>query len=161
MTDQNPCFSRLMNATSPWKTNRTQHSLLFSKDQKLFEKTSPLPLLDQEYVLRVGTQVGWIGFPTLEPNTPCFFSGMISARKDNAYLIDGVAINGVSSGPVLYVDDEEETRVVGTVSAYRMNKTTKDTLPGLLIAQALSLFHDVLTHIRTVETTDTNMPLSG
>jgi len=128
--------------------------ILFSKTQDLFEQISPLPLLDQEYVLRVGTQVGWIGFPTLEPNTPCFFSGMISARKNNAYLIDGVAINGVSGGPVLYVDEEEETRVVGTVSAYRMNKATGDTLPGLLIAQDLSLFHDVLTHIRKVEKTD-------
>jgi len=133
--------------------------ILFSKDQKMFEQTPPLSLLDQEYVLRVGTQVGWIGFPTLEPDTPCFFSGMISARKEDAYLIDGVAINGVSGGPVLYVDDEDETRVVGTVSAYRMNKTTGDTLPGLLIAQDLSLFHDVLTHIRTVEKTDSNFPI--
>ncbi|MBU0969261.1 MAG: serine protease [Proteobacteria bacterium] len=124
--------------------------ILFSKAQTLFEKTDPLPLLDQEYVLRVGTQVGWIGFPTLEPDTPCFFAGMISARKDTAYLIDGVAINGVSGGPVLYIDEQEQTRVVGTVSAYRINKTTGDTLPGLLIAQDLSLFHDVLTHIRTV-----------
>ena len=135
--------------------------ILFSKNPELFGKTPPLPLLDQEYVLRVGTQVGWIGFPTLEPDTPCFFSGMISARKNNAYLIDGVAINGVSGGPVLFVDEKEETRVVGTVSAYRMNKATKDTLPGLLIAQDLSLFHDVLTHIRTVEKTDANMPLRG
>ncbi len=125
--------------------------ILFSKDQDMFEQTRPLPLLDQEFVLRVGTPVGWIGFPTLEPDTPCFFSGMISARKKTAYLIDGVAINGVSGGPVLYIDEEDETRVVGTVSAYRMYKTTADTLPGLLIAQDLSLFHDVLTHIRAVD----------
>lgn len=125
--------------------------ILFSKDHDLFVKTPPLALLDQEYVLRVGTQVGWIGFTTLEPDTPCFFSGMISARKGNAYLIDGVAINGVSGGPVLYLDEEEEVRVVGTVSAYRMSKTSTDTLPGLLIAQDLSLLHDVITHIQTVK----------
>ena len=128
--------------------------ILFSKTRDLFAQTLPLPLLDQEYVLRVGTQVGWIGFTTLEPDIPCFFSGMISARQDhkNAYLIDGVAINGVSGGPVLHIDEEETVKVVGTVSAYRMNRTSGETLPGLLIAQDLSLFHDVITHIQSVET---------
>ncbi|WP_457554265.1 trypsin-like peptidase domain-containing protein [Desulfobacula sp.] len=130
--------------------------ILFSKAQILFADTLPLPLLDQEYVLKIGTQVGWVGFPTLEPDTPCFFSGTISARKDNAYLIDGVAINGVSGGPVLYLDEEDDVKVVGTVSAYRMNKTSGESLPGLLIAQDLSLFHDVITHIQTMGETDKN-----
>jgi hypothetical protein len=130
--------------------------ILFSKHQGLFTPEDAIPLLDQEYVLRVGTEVGWIGFPTLEPETPCFFSGMISARQDhkNAYLIDGVAINGVSGGPVIFIDQEDRVKVVGTVSAYRINKTTGDALPGLLIAQDLSLFHDIITHIRSVEDSD-------
>jgi hypothetical protein len=122
--------------------------VLFSKSHDLFSENKPLPLLDQEFVLRVGTPVGWIGFPTLEPDTPCFFSGMISARKENAYLIDGVAINGVSGGPVLYMDENEAVNVVGTVSAYRVNKAGGDNLPGLLIAQDLSLFHGVINHIQ-------------
>jgi len=118
-----------------------------------FFKEEPVPLLDQEYVLRVGTDVGWIGFPTLEPDTPCFFSGNISARQDhrNAYLIDGVAINGVSGGPVILIDDNDLAKIVGTVSAYKMNKTGGNTLPGLLIAQDLSLFHDVISHVRLSE----------
>lgn len=130
--------------------------ILFSQNHDLFGDTPPLPLLDKEYVLKVGTQVGWIGFTTLEPDTPCFFSGMISARQDhkNAYLIDGVAINGVSGGPVLHIDEKEDVKVVGTVSAYRMNRTSGDNLPGLLIAQNLSLFHDVITHIQSVENND-------
>jgi hypothetical protein len=130
--------------------------ILFSKSQDLFEHTPPLPLLDKEYVLKVGTQVGWIGFTTLEPDTPCFFSGMISARQDhkNAYLIDGVAINGVSGGPVLHIDEKEDVYVVGTVSAYRMNRASGENLPGLLIAQDLTLFHDVITHIQSVENKD-------
>ena len=85
-----------------------------------------------------------------------FFSGSISARQDdkNSYLIDGVAINGVSGGPVLHIDEEEDVKVVGTVSAYRMNRTSGDALPGLLIAQDLSLFHDVITHIQSVGNKD-------
>lgn len=148
--------SLLLKAKERHITRGTQSDsalILFSKDLDFFSDQDPIPLLDQEYVLRVGTDVGWIGFPTLEPNTPCFFSGIISARQDhrNAYLIDGVAINGVSGGPVLYIDDDDHLKIVGTVSAYRMNKATGDTLPGLLIAQDLSLFHDVITHMRFVE----------
>jgi hypothetical protein len=127
--------------------------ILFTKDRgDLFQK-DPIPLLNEEFALRVGTEVGWLGFPTLEPDTPCFFSGNISARQDhkNAYLIDGVAINGVSGGPVLYIDDEDVLKIVGTVSAYRMNRTTGETLPGLLIAQDLSLFHGVMTRVRSVD----------
>jgi len=127
--------------------------ILFTKKSIQFFNEDPVPLLDQEYVLRVGTEVGWIGFPTLEPNTPCFFSGNISARQDhkNAYLIDGVAINGVSGGPVLLINDDDIVQIVGTVSAYRMPKTPGSNLPGLLIAQDLTLFHDVITHVRLSE----------
>ena len=50
-----------------------------------------------------------IGFPTIEPYKLCFFSGSISAGRDDdsAYLIDGVAINGVSGGPVFYLEATE------------------------------------------------------
>jgi hypothetical protein len=127
--------------------------ILFTKDRGELFQEDPIPLLNEEFALRVGTEVGWLGFPTLEPDTPCFFSGNISARQDhkNAYLIDGVAINGVSGGPVLYIDDEDVLKIVGTVSAYRMNRTTGETLPGLLIAQDLSLFHGVMTRVRSVD----------
>ncbi len=127
--------------------------ILFTKKSTGFFPTDPIPLLDQEYVLKVGTEVGWIGFPTLEPDTPCFFSGNISARQDhkNAYLIDGVAINGVSGGPVILIGENDTVQIVGTVSAYRVNKVPGTALPGLLIAQDLSLFHDVITHVRLTE----------
>src|SRR5580704_17319003 len=53
------------------------------------------PTVDQ---LPIGAEVGWLGFPALGANTLCFFSGNVSAREESqhSYLIDGVAINGVS-----------------------------------------------------------------
>jgi hypothetical protein len=59
-----------------------------------------VPLIPSGRILKLGVEVGWVGFPAVEPNTLCFFSGNISARisNDSAYLIDGVAINGVSGG---------------------------------------------------------------
>lgn len=103
--------------------------------------------------LGIGVEVGWLGYPYIEPYTLCFFSGNISARQEyrNAYLIDGVSINGVSGGPVLFRHETDGVQVVGIVSAYHANRATGEALPGLLIAQDVSHFHGVLQHVRSVD----------
>lgn len=112
-----------------------------------------IPLFPRGQRIDIGLEVGWIGFPGIEPYTPCFFSGAISAHQErtNSYLIDGVAINGVSGGPVLYRDDVDGVKIVGTVSAYRANRTGGGTLPGLLISQDVTHFHDVAKHIKDLD----------
>lgn len=64
-----------------------------------------IPLLPTTNALLIGEEVGWVGFPGIEPDLLCFFRGKISARKNLTYLIDGVAIHGISGGPVLYASD--------------------------------------------------------
>jgi len=126
--------------------------VLFHKGELEFPETI-VGLLPIDRAIPIGMEVAWLGFPAIEPGTLCFFSGNISARKEDrkAYLIDGVAINGVSGGPVIFSDLAEGVLVVGTVSAYRANRTTGDALPGLLIAQDVSHFHGVIQHIRSVD----------
>ena len=106
-----------------------------------------------ESPLSIGVEIGWLGYPGIEPNTLCFFSGSVSARRNNrqAYFIDGVAINGVSGGPVLYSSQADGVQFVGIVSAYRANRLTGESLPGLLIAQDVSHFHDVISTIKTLD----------
>jgi hypothetical protein len=125
--------------------------LLPNVDLKLPE--SLIQLLPTDGTISIGTEVGWLGFPAIEPNTLCFFSGNVSARQTfrNAYLIDGVAISGVSGGPVFYATEPDGIQIIGVVSAYRPNRTAQDTLPGLLIAQDLSRFHEVINHIRSLD----------
>lgn len=100
--------------------------------------------------INIGIEVGWLGYPALEPYTVCFFSGTISARREDrsAYLIDGVAINGVSGGPVLY-SSLSAMQVVGIISAYRVNRQRGDALPGLSVAQDVSHFHQVIQQIKS------------
>jgi hypothetical protein len=85
-------------------------------------------LLSLDKAIPIGSEVGWLGFPAIDEWTLCFFSGNISARREDrkAYLIDGVAINGVSGGPVIFSDQAEGVLIVGTVSAYSANRTTGD-----------------------------------
>lgn len=132
-----------------WKTDSAV--ILFQKPT--FELPSELiELIPLDTPLSIGNEVSWLGFPSIEPYTLCFFSGNISAWQDfrKAYLIDGVAINGVSGGPVTYLHSTDGVKIVGIVSAYRANRASGDSLPGLLYAQDVSHFHGVLHQIRSI-----------
>jgi len=126
--------------------------VLFFKRELQFPQV-PITLLPMSEPCGIGADVGWLGYPVLEPGALCFFSGTVShhlvARK--AYLIDGVAINGVSGGPVIHVPDSGSVHIIGSVSSYHANRVTGETLPGLLIAQDVSHFHGVADHIRSVD----------
>jgi hypothetical protein len=110
-----------------------------------------IPLLPSSASLDIGTEIGWLGYPGLAASTLCFFSGNVSARSDHSYLIDGVAINGVSGGPVIYSNDTDGVQFIGTVSAYMSNRATGDALPGLAIAQDVSHFHDTISFIKNLD----------
>jgi hypothetical protein len=115
----------------------------------------PIPLWPTDNRLPIGVEVGWLGYPAIAEYTLCFFSGNVSASQDwrNAHLIDGVAINGVSGGPVIYSADAtaENVQIVGSITAYRANRATGEVLPGLSIAQDVSHFQAMASHIRSLD----------
>lgn len=114
---------------------------------------TPIPLFPVSTALPIGTDVGWLGFPAIAPWDLCFFSGTISARQEwrHAYLVDGVAINGVSGGPVVHSTETDGVQIVGTISAYVSNTATGDILPGLSIARDVSHFHETITKMRSLD----------
>ncbi|MDE0183987.1 MAG: serine protease [Candidatus Poribacteria bacterium] len=133
-----------------WKTDSAV--ILFNKGEFPLP-AEPNTLLPSASIIPVGVEVGWLGFPAVAPYDLCFFSGKVSARQEssNAYLIDGVAINGVSGGPVIHGSTEDGVRIVGAVSAYHANRASGDALPGLLIAQDVTHFHGVTGTIRSID----------
>lgn len=128
-------------------------AVLLIKAGQLDLPEKPIPLLPTERPLDVGTEVGWLGFPSIAQHTLCFFSGNISAWQENThtYLIDGVAIGGVSGGPVLCMSKTEGVQIVGTVSAYRAGNVGGGTTPGLAFAQDVSYFHDVAGRVKSFD----------
>ena len=72
-------------------------------------------------------------------------------KNRKAYLIDGVAIHGVSGGPVFFLTDTDGVQIVGIVSAYQANRATGESLPGLLIAQDVSHFHNLESRIQSMK----------
>ena len=112
----------------------------------------PLPLIRAGYHLKPGVEIGWIGFPAIPRAEVCFFSGRVSAYldEDSEYLVDGVAINGVSGGPA-FCPDVDITELVGVVSAYIPNMATGDVLPGVAVVLAVSEYHDLAERFRSLD----------
>jgi Trypsin-like peptidase domain len=113
----------------------------------------PLPLIKPSEMYKVGVEVGWLGFPCVSYPQLCFFCGAISAvvSKEDYYLIDGVAINGVSGGPVFVDNGRKGMEIVGLVTAYIPNLSGTNTLPGLLRAQDITPFDEVLQKIWSID----------
>lgn len=110
---------------------------------------NPISLLPSRVLLGAGEEVGWLGFPA--GFGLCFFSGKVSARStaigthdDEMYLIDGVAISGVSGGPLIFKDEKDEIKVAGLVTAYFPNRVSGEPFPGLSIAHTSKVLYTEL-----------------
>jgi hypothetical protein len=114
--------------------------------------TETLPLIEDGYFLKPGVEIGWLGFPAIHQSNACFFSGRISYYEEPAkrYLVDGVAINGVSGGPTFRML-ATGLELVGIVSAYIANRATGETLPGLAVIQDVAQFYDITQRFRTLD----------
>jgi len=126
-------------------SNRDTAAVLFYRGE-LPMPPDPLPLVPKDSFLKVGNKIGWIGFPAIPAASLCFFSGDISAwvHTQAAYLVDGVAINGVSGGPAFHIIDQTGAVViVGVVSAYVPNRATGEVLPGLSVVRDVGQFHEL------------------
>jgi hypothetical protein len=113
----------------------------------------PLRLAPKDMHLRIGNEVGWLGFPAMSPQSLCFFAGRTSSylEEASAYLVDGVAINGVSGGPAFVLDEDGSITVIGVISAYIPNRATGEALPGLCLITDVAHFYDT---IETLESLD-------
>lgn len=109
-------------------------ALIISKtNSPICSQQELMPLFPRDLMLPRGAEVGWIGFPGFVEPELCFFHGHIAGHLGlpPTYLIDGVAISGVSGGPVF----DNKGNVAGIVSAYIPNRVNETTvLPGLMAA---------------------------
>jgi len=131
----------------------TDSAVIFFPSSQLELPNDLIPLRPIDTRLNIGVDVGWLGFPAIEAWSLCFFSGTVSARRDDlkSYLIDGVAINGVSGGPVINSTATDGVQFVGLMTAYRANRASGGSLPGLSIAQDVSHLHGVIQHVRSID----------
>ncbi|MEI6352828.1 MAG: serine protease [Candidatus Nomurabacteria bacterium] len=117
------------------------------------EKDIP-KLIDIDQIIDVGTEIGWTGFPVIEANSLCFFAGYISCHLQNmdSYLVDGVAINGVSGAPAFFIDkNSSELKICGVISNYFPNKSTGDSLPGLSMIRSVTVYKQRLENLQSMD----------
>lgn len=144
--EEKPYLYREKDRTILFSPRKQDYAVLLIGKGSLELLCSPVKLLPFDISLSVGAEVAWLGFPAgLEL---CFFSGKISrgagafGMHGEVYLIDGVAINGVSGGPVIFKNEENEIYVAGLISAYFPNRATGEPLPGLAIAQTSKVLYE-------------------
>ena len=135
--------------------NNSDSAIIFFFKSELNFPELPITLRPIGSPCGIGSEIGWVGYPVIDPDTLCFFSGTISARKESerAYNIDGVAINGISGGPVFHLPtpDPNDMQIIGAISAYRPNMFSGQPLPGLAQARDVSHFHAIASHIESID----------
>lgn len=117
------------------------------KDMDMVVPNDCLQLTPKDHNFKPGVEIGWLGFPDIPSAGLCFFSGRISAwiESEAAYLVDGVAINGVSGGPAFVSED----MMIGVVSAYIPNRSTGIPLPGLSLVRGVNQYHALTESFKT------------
>ena len=125
--------------------------IVFQREEIAFPDAT-LPLAPQGKYLKVGIEIAWVGFPAVAPEDMCFFSGRVSHYRDGmgTYLVDGVAINGVSGGPAFWNGGDRIT-LIGVLSAYIANRATGETLPGVSVVTSVEPFHGLSKAVKNVD----------
>lgn len=128
---------------------QTDTAALIFERKDLVPPTDGLPLTPKDKHFKPGVEIGWLGYPAIPRASLCFFSGHISAwvEAEDAYLVDGVAINGVSGGPAFIT----ERMLVGVVSAYIPNRATGEPLPGLAVVRGVNQYHELAQSFVTLD----------
>ena len=126
---------------------------------KLQLPDTPFELSPEDMYLKVGNEVGWMGFPSIALNNLCFFSGRVSSVQEGvrSYLVDGVAVNGVSGGPAIF-NGGNKVVVIGVVSAYLPNRVAGTALPGLVIIQDVTPFQGIVQAFQSLNEAKANEP---
>lgn len=128
--------------------------IVFVPPNDLKVPAEQLEFLNSTHHLSNGVEIGWCGFPAIASDKLCFFHGYTSCylNSKEGYLVDGVAINGVSGGPVFYINKNKNIpSVVGVITAYMANRATRDTLPGVSIVAPVSPYEDTIKFLKTLE----------
>lgn len=125
-------------------------AVIVFRKQDLPFPSAPLSFGPQGRHLQIGVEIGWVGFPAIAPQKLCFFKGVNSCwiQDTLTYLVDGVAINGVSGGPAFKVTPTG-AEIVGSVSAYLPNRA--GVTPGLAMISDFTHYHKVIKDLKDWE----------
>ncbi len=122
-------------------------------NEKIELPSDELTLVPEDKHIKPGIHIGWAGYPSVAPNDFSFFSGAVSCFLESqlSYLVDGVAINGVSGGPALTVMPKNIIHLVGLVSAYIPNRMMGESLPGVCFVVGIHSFYQFIKKIKSVD----------
>jgi len=109
---------------------------------------APSSFIKEGKRMKVGADIGWIGYPEIADGNLCFFNGKISAwvQKERFYYVDGTGIGGVSGGPAFAVVGRE-IRLIGLITNYKSAPGEGTVTPGLCIVRDIKHARDAANKI--------------
>ncbi len=123
--------------------------IVFMNEEFTLPTEDPILFPEDKYI-KPGIQIGWAGYPAVAPNDFSFFSGSVSCYLSNeqSYLVDGVAINGVSGGPAFCVLPEEKVHIICVVTAYVPNRVSGESLSGVCFVAGVAPLYNAVKHLK-------------
>ena len=102
----------------------------------------PYKILEPKSHYVPGVEIGWLGYPNISGlnGVACFSHGYISAylKKEEAYLVDGVSIHGMSGGPAFVCENDGTIVLAGVVTNYLANRRPDGkVLPGMAMFRTI------------------------
>lgn len=128
--------------------------IMFISPEDLKLPAQSIDILSKNEHLVPGVDIAWCGFPAMMKDQLCFFHGYVSCflEKKDDYLIDGVAINGVSGGPAFFVDDKTNLpKIAGVITAYIVNRSNGESLPGVSMITSIAPFEKTIKDLQNLD----------
>lgn len=113
-------------------------------NKKGFEfQDQTLPFIAEGNRMSVGTDIGWVGYPSIADGELCFFNGKVSAwvKNEKFYYVDGTGIGGVSGGPAFSIYSNK-IQLIGLVTHYKSAPGEGTVTPGLCIVRDIKHARD-------------------
>jgi len=133
------------------ENNDTAALMFFS--ESLPSPVQPLNLIQTGKRMKVGEEVGWVGFPCIGTQRLCFFSGRVSGFRqgssEDEYLIDGTAIHGVSGAPIFCMA-KTDLVIIGVMTAYISQPNHKE-IPGLALAANVTHLQELVKQLKSFD----------
>lgn len=128
-----------------WRIVRNQphdHALVLFNCKDEMPTLVDYDVLSADSHFKAGVEIGWLGYPSIcgRSDVACFSHGHISAylESEEAYLVDGVSIHGMSGGPAFVCENNGSVVLAGVVTNYFANKRpTGEVLPGMAMFRTI------------------------
>ena len=109
-----------------------------------------LPIAPGQAPLKPGTDIAWMGYPSIPDSGLCCFGGEVTGWIRGCYLVSGIPISGMVGGPAFYLGAAGPV-LLGVMTLYAASGVTEASVAGLSAVRVISAWHDLVDQLRSLD----------